>query len=133
MAVIFACGSADCARSSVSGVRGVVPEFLTPSLALHFAQAFGTYVGRGRVVVGRDIVQPVVDLAQATRESKQRLYARRHSDEVKAGKQAVVEKHASRKNWRMDGELKSKPRRDPSKRVAQTRTAPATPQMGFDF
>lgn len=41
-------------KISVSGVRGVVPEFLTPSLALHFAQAFGTYVGRGRVVVGRD-------------------------------------------------------------------------------
>ena len=85
------------------------------------------------VVVGRDIVQPVVDLTQATRESKQRLYARRHSDEVKAGKQAVIEKHASRKNWRMDGELKSKPRLAPSKRSAKTRTAPATPQMGFDF
>jgi phosphomannomutase len=41
-------------RISVSGIRGVVPEFLTPSLVLHFAQAFGTYVGRGRVVVGRD-------------------------------------------------------------------------------
>ena len=41
-------------RISVSGVRGVVPEFLTPALVLHFAQAFGTYVGRGRVVVGRD-------------------------------------------------------------------------------
>src|SRR5436305_11894140 len=37
-----------------SGIRGVVGEFLTPSLALAFAQAFGTYVGRGRVVVGRD-------------------------------------------------------------------------------
>ena len=41
-------------KISVSGVRGVVGEFFTPSLALHFAQAFGTYVGRGRVVVGRD-------------------------------------------------------------------------------
>jgi phosphomannomutase len=41
-------------KIGVSGVRGVVPEFLTPSLTLHFAQAFGTYVGRGRVVVGRD-------------------------------------------------------------------------------
>jgi phosphomannomutase len=41
-------------KIGVSGVRGVVPEFLTPSLALHFAQAFGTYVGRGRVVTGRD-------------------------------------------------------------------------------
>lgn len=41
-------------KIGVSGVRGVVGEFLTPGLALSFAQAFGTYVGRGRVVVGRD-------------------------------------------------------------------------------
>ena len=41
-------------KVSVSGVRGVVGEFLTPALACEFAQAFGTYVGRGRVVVGRD-------------------------------------------------------------------------------
>jgi phosphomannomutase len=41
-------------KIGVSGIRGVVGEFLTPSLALAFAQAFGTYVGRGRVVVGRD-------------------------------------------------------------------------------
>lgn len=41
-------------KIGVSGIRGVVGEFLTPSLALAFAQAFGTYVGAGRVVVGRD-------------------------------------------------------------------------------
>ena len=41
-------------KISVSGVRGVVGEFLTPALAQSFAQAFGTYVGAGRVVVGRD-------------------------------------------------------------------------------
>ena len=41
-------------KIGVSGVRGVVGGFLTPGLALSFAQAFGTYVGRGRVVVGRD-------------------------------------------------------------------------------
>jgi phosphomannomutase len=41
-------------KIGVSGVRGVVGEFLTPSLARAFAQAFGTYVGAGRVVVGRD-------------------------------------------------------------------------------
>ncbi len=41
-------------KIGVSGIRGVVGEFLTPSLALAFAHAFGTYVGRGRVVVGRD-------------------------------------------------------------------------------
>jgi phosphomannomutase len=41
-------------KIGVSGVRGVIGEFLTPSIASAFAQAFGTYVGRGRVVVGRD-------------------------------------------------------------------------------
>jgi phosphomannomutase len=41
-------------KIGVSGVRGVVGEFLTPSLACSFAQAFGAYVGAGRVVVGRD-------------------------------------------------------------------------------
>ncbi|HWQ52686.1 MAG TPA: phosphoglucosamine mutase [Bryobacteraceae bacterium] len=41
-------------KVGVSGIRGVVGAFLTPSLACSFAQAFGTYVGAGRVVVGRD-------------------------------------------------------------------------------
>src|SRR6476646_8540869 len=41
-------------KVGVSGIRGVVGEFLTPSLACAFAQAFGAYVGAGRVVVGRD-------------------------------------------------------------------------------
>src|SRR5882724_1694780 len=41
-------------KISISGIRGVVGEFLTPSLACAFAQAFGAYVGAGRVVVGRD-------------------------------------------------------------------------------
>jgi phosphomannomutase len=41
-------------KVGVSGIRGVVGEFLTPSLACSFAQAFGAYVGAGRVVVGRD-------------------------------------------------------------------------------
>src|SRR6266851_1627499 len=41
-------------KVGVSGIRGVVGEFLTPSLACAFAQAFGAYVGAGRVVAGRD-------------------------------------------------------------------------------
>ncbi len=41
-------------KIGVSGVRGVVGEFLTPALACAFGQAFGTYVGPGAVVVGRD-------------------------------------------------------------------------------
>jgi phosphomannomutase len=41
-------------KIGVSGIRGVVGEFLTPALACAFGQAFGTYVGRGLVFVGRD-------------------------------------------------------------------------------
>ena len=39
---------------SVSGVRGLVGETLTPAVALQFAQAYGTLLGGGRVAVGRD-------------------------------------------------------------------------------
>jgi phosphomannomutase len=35
-------------------VRGVVGDSLTPQLLVRFAQAFGTYIGPGKVVVGRD-------------------------------------------------------------------------------
>jgi phosphomannomutase len=41
-------------KISISGVRGVVGDSLTPSLLARFAQAFGTYSGSGTVVVGRD-------------------------------------------------------------------------------
>lgn len=39
---------------SVSGVRGIVGESLTPQVALEFAEAFGTLLGGGRVVLARD-------------------------------------------------------------------------------
>ncbi len=41
-------------KIGVSGIRGVIGDFLTPAMACDFAQAFGAYVGRGRVIVGRD-------------------------------------------------------------------------------
>src|SRR5918997_2467072 len=41
-------------KISISGVRGVVGDSLTPSLLVRFAQAFGTYAGPGTVVIGRD-------------------------------------------------------------------------------
>jgi phosphomannomutase len=41
-------------KIGVSGVRGVVGDSFTPQLAAGFAQAFGTFVGQGPVVVGRD-------------------------------------------------------------------------------
>jgi phosphomannomutase len=41
-------------KISISGVRGVVGDFLTPQLIESFAKAFGTFTGQGRVTVGRD-------------------------------------------------------------------------------
>ena len=41
-------------KISISGVRGIVGDFLTPQLIESFAKAFGTFVGPGRVMVGRD-------------------------------------------------------------------------------
>ena len=38
----------------VSGIRGLVGETLTPTLALEFAQAYGTLLGGGRIVLARD-------------------------------------------------------------------------------
>lgn len=41
-------------KVGVSGVRGIVGEGFTPQVAAAFAQAFGVFVGRGPVLVGRD-------------------------------------------------------------------------------
>ena len=67
-----------------------------------------------------DIIQPVVDLATATRESKQRLHQLRQTPAVKAGKKEVIDKHASRK--KTNARSKS-----PVKRHEDTK------QLGFDF
>ena len=47
-------GRARTLKISVSGVRGIVGESLTPHLVTQFAQAFGSYIGRGDILVGRD-------------------------------------------------------------------------------
>ncbi|MCE5239399.1 phosphoglucosamine mutase [bacterium] len=41
-------------KTGAEGVRGVVGDSLTPQLLMGFAQAFGTYLGGGVVVLGRD-------------------------------------------------------------------------------
>jgi phosphomannomutase len=41
-------------KVGISGVRGVVGDSFTPQVAADFAAAFGTYVGRGTVLVGHD-------------------------------------------------------------------------------
>jgi phosphomannomutase len=39
---------------SISGVRGVIGESLTPEIIQKFTLAFGTYLKKGKVIVGRD-------------------------------------------------------------------------------
>lgn len=39
---------------SVSGVRGIFGESLDPEIALMFASRFGRFLGKGKIVVGRD-------------------------------------------------------------------------------
>src|SRR5450759_2496443 len=41
-------------KTGISGVRGVVGDSFTPQLVSDFGQAFGTYLGGGRVALGRD-------------------------------------------------------------------------------
>ncbi|MGH9882647.1 MAG: phosphoglucosamine mutase, partial [Pyrinomonadaceae bacterium] len=41
-------------KIGITGVRGIVGETFTPELAVGFAQAFGTYLDGGRVLVCRD-------------------------------------------------------------------------------
>jgi phosphomannomutase len=41
-------------KIGISGVRGVVGETFTPELVVGFAQAFGTYLDSGRILVCRD-------------------------------------------------------------------------------
>jgi phosphomannomutase len=41
-------------KIGISGVRGIVGESLTPELVVSFAQAFGTYLDCGRILVCRD-------------------------------------------------------------------------------
>lgn len=41
-------------KIGITGVRGIVGETFTPELAVGFAQAFGTYLDGGRILVSRD-------------------------------------------------------------------------------
>ena len=44
------------------------------------------------------IIKPIVHLEDAIRNAKDRLHSRKKSPSVKAGKEAVIQKHASRSN-----------------------------------
>jgi phosphoglucosamine mutase len=41
-------------KIGIGGVRGIVGETFTPELAVAFAEAFGTYLGPGTILLGRD-------------------------------------------------------------------------------
>ncbi|MEP7336709.1 MAG: phosphoglucosamine mutase [Acidobacteriota bacterium] len=41
-------------KIGISGVRGIVGETFTPELAVEFAQAFGTYLEGGKILICRD-------------------------------------------------------------------------------
>src|SRR3982751_5669468 len=41
-------------KIGITGVRGIVGEAFTPELIVGFAQAFGTYLDGGRILVCRD-------------------------------------------------------------------------------
>ncbi|BEI33754.1 cryptochrome/deoxyribodipyrimidine photo-lyase family protein [Polynucleobacter sp. HIN5] len=67
--------------------------------------------------VGVEIPLPIVDLAIATKEAKSRLYGRRQLAEVRIAKQAVLEKHGSRKTMHR----------------TRVKVALDKAQLGFDF
>jgi deoxyribodipyrimidine photo-lyase len=86
-----------------------------------------------------DIPLPVVDLAEATRTSKAALHARRAEPGVKAGKKAIVDKHASRKHgtgqqrdvFTRDSDSPKTSRRKSGK--SSSTNTPPSKQLGFDF
>lgn len=45
---------ANVLKISVTGVRGIVGQALTPELLIQFARAFATYMDGGRLMIGRD-------------------------------------------------------------------------------
>ena len=91
------------------------------------------------LTVGVDVPEPVVDLAEATRTAKAALHARRADPDVKAGKKAVVDKHASRKHgsghqrdvFTRDNDAPKTSRKKAVKSSASN-TSPSQ-QLGFDF
>ena len=108
------------------------PWLMPPEVQRHC----GLKVGSG---LDADIPLPVVDLAEATRTSKAALHARRSDPSVKAGKKAIVDKHASRKHgsghqrdvFTRDSDTPKTCRRKAAKR--DTANTPPSNQLGFDF
>ena len=75
------------------------------------------------LVPGVDLPTPPVDLTAATRGAKTRLHERRRDPEVRAGKAAVIDKHASRQGGSGQGRRKTPP----------PASSEGAAQLGFDF
>ena len=81
----------------------------------------------------------MVDLAEATRQSKAALHERRAEPGVKAGKKAIIDKHASRKHgsgqqrdvFTRDSDTPKTSRRKSGK--SSPANTPPSSQLGFDF
>ena len=41
-------------KIGISGIRGIVGETITPDLVINFSCAFGTFLGGGKILFGRD-------------------------------------------------------------------------------
>ncbi len=110
------------------------PWLMPPEVQRHC----GLTVGNGPE---DDIPLPVVDLAEATRTSKAALHARRAEPGVKAGKKAIVEKHASRKHgsghqrdvFTRDRDIDSPKTTRRKTRQSSDANTPPSNQLGFDF
>ena len=108
------------------------PWLMPPEVQRHC----GLTVGKGQE---DDIPLPLVNLAEATRVAKAALHARRAEPSVKAGKKAIIEKHASRKYsgtgprhvFTRDGDTLASHR--PKTTASTSANAPASTQLGFDF
>jgi deoxyribodipyrimidine photo-lyase len=70
---------------------------------------------------GSGALEPLVDLALATKASKDKVHARRKNADVRSGNKAVIDKHASRK------------RSSSVKKRADSTQAHAPEQLGFNF
>jgi deoxyribodipyrimidine photo-lyase len=79
-----------------------------------------------------DIPEPLVDLQTATRESKAKLHSRRAQPDVKAGKAAIVEKHASRATTRLKNPATTV-KRTATKATKATKATTLSPQITLDF
>lgn len=71
-----------------------------------------------------DIATPIVDLENASREAKRKLFERRGLPTVKAAKKEVIDKHASRKR-------PTQPRQTPTRR--RSTASPPPSQQTLDF